>query len=350
MARNLQIVTEYLKRHSSICTLNYSPDRGSRIIVSRDVKKGELVLEETAYCISIDDRYHTEVCAHCLKYFTSRILPFKCEKCEFPYYCSEKCKQSDTTHLPLECDAFIKFKDLGAQLEHELKLMARLALRCVVKGEYEKKQKIANSELVLEDIYLLIGNNELFPEATIKDYTDASHIVNKSIWRDDISKYKIESVLDLICKIQCNTYGHFIDATNATYLAFYYAGAFINHSCHPNDFKFTEETKDGTITHYNYALRDLKAGEDFTISYIELVDSVIDRRKNLQQYCFTCFCERCVDESNGGHTFDKFLETNVCQSPSCKGTVIYLPEGITLGKNSGIICSLCGTNTPNRSQ
>jgi len=127
---------------------------------------------------------------------------------------------------------------------------------------------------------------------------------------------------------------------------FFLISCFFNHSCYPNVFKFFHNN----ANHISfYATRDIKAGEALTFSYIDLNDSYHVRQQITQNtYCFACKCERCEDELNGGHAFDKFQKEGVCQNSDCVGTIIDLPEGINIDGSEGIICQICKTNTPNR--
>jgi hypothetical protein len=67
-----------------------------------------------------------------------------------------------------------------------------------------------------------------------------------------------------------------------------------NHSCDPNaEIVFTQGTNRGSLL----ALREIKAGEEICVSYIdEDVDDQWQRRDMLREYGFICTCERCVEQ------------------------------------------------------
>jgi len=347
MTNRQQRVLDYYERHHFPLTIKSTPELGRYSAVTRDVKKGEIILEDYPYVVTVDDRFNTEVCAHCFKVLRGTKLTTKCEKCGYFHYCSEKCRQNDDKHFPLECQALPKFGLLIAHHSDEMRLPARVLLRCVVKGEYEKEQKNLNSELIFGDVNDLISNVELLSETQIKEYSEIGRAVNKSIWGEDTSKYKkVEDLVIILSQILCNAYSYWFDNTTFYVQGFYIIGSYLNHSCYPSSFKYDEES---TAKHTFLASRDLKAGEAFTYSYICLNDSLTRRRQDtLYYYLFTCRCERCVAEEKDPHAFDKFVDENVCKTPTCAGGVINLPEGITIRGKSGKICCICGANTPNR--
>ncbi|KAJ3228164.1 hypothetical protein HK099_006044 [Clydaea vesicula] len=91
-----------------------------------------------------------------------------------------------------------------------------------------------------------------------------------------------------------------------------------NHSCYPNSevAEFTDETT-GEIYYHLITTRDIKAGEEITISYLEryvLMEKCTSRRRILEgQYGFECHCELCSTTK---------LESFKCKS--CFAEVDYL--------------------------
>ncbi|KAJ3397515.1 hypothetical protein HDU92_007178 [Lobulomyces angularis] len=94
--------------------------------------------------------------------------------------------------------------------------------------------------------------------------------------------------------------------------------ALCNHSCYPNSevAEFTDETT-GEIYYHLITTRDIKAGEEITISYLEryvLIEKCTSRRRILEgQYGFECHCELCSTTK---------LESFKCKS--CFAEVDYL--------------------------
>ncbi|RLN40692.1 uncharacterized protein C2845_PM01G04280 [Panicum miliaceum] len=68
--------------------------------------------------------------------------------------------------------------------------------------------------------------------------------------------------------------------------------SFINHSCHPNARR--THVGDHAIVH---ASRDIKAGEEITFPYFDVLVPVSKRREASRAWGFECKCERCRFES-----------------------------------------------------
>mmetsp|Transcript_41972 Transcript_41972/g.97979 ORF Transcript_41972/g.97979 Transcript_41972/m.97979 type:complete len:479 (-) Transcript_41972:55-1491(-) len=77
-----------------------------------------------------------------------------------------------------------------------------------------------------------------------------------------------------------------------------FAGSMFEHSCLPNCFLGTWQTKDGEAGTQTYrALRDIKAGEALSIDYLNFPAGYCPaaaRAKALQGWGFSCTCPRCV--------------------------------------------------------
>jgi hypothetical protein len=67
----------------------------------------------------------------------------------------------------------------------------------------------------------------------------------------------------------------------------------INHGCRPNTSYYWNEHFNKRIV---YATRKIKAGEEFSVSYISLLLTQEQRQKQLDRYGFTCQCEACAQE------------------------------------------------------
>ncbi|KAE9375230.1 SET domain-containing protein [Stipitochalara longipes BDJ] len=69
----------------------------------------------------------------------------------------------------------------------------------------------------------------------------------------------------------------------------------INHSCRPNCGNFWSEKNEERVI---YAQREIKEGEEITVSYIPLLKSIKERQMRLQQYGFVCDCSACRSEES----------------------------------------------------
>ncbi|KXN89179.1 putative lysine methyltransferase SET6 [Leucoagaricus sp. SymC.cos] len=71
----------------------------------------------------------------------------------------------------------------------------------------------------------------------------------------------------------------------------YSFGSYFNHDCSPTLYKKAK----GRAMEY-YALRDVEAGEELCISYVENNDEVMKRRDALKEWFFECACKKCKAE------------------------------------------------------
>jgi hypothetical protein len=71
----------------------------------------------------------------------------------------------------------------------------------------------------------------------------------------------------------------------------------INHSCRPSAGNWWSEKTQRRVI---YAMRDIEAGEEITVSYIPLLKTKRERQARLGQYGFVCECDACSDESEVG--------------------------------------------------
>ena len=89
----------------------------------------------------------------------------------------------------------------------------------------------------------------------------------------------------------------------------YPSASFFNHSCEPN----CEVFETGSILSI-HPTRDIRAGEEVTIAYIDTHQPLTARRKQLQvTYFFHCQCTRCVreeaaDTARGGEEVDEEVD------------------------------------------
>ena len=69
--------------------------------------------------------------------------------------------------------------------------------------------------------------------------------------------------------------------------------SFYNHSCEPNACVYFFNNS----LAYIIAQREIEAGEEITINYIDVEIEVMERRKILKEnYGFDCFCPKCLRE------------------------------------------------------
>ena len=105
----------------------------------------------------------------------------------------------------------------------------------------------------------------------------------------------IQSILFFACIINVNAYG-IVDYTGTEgslgFGLFPTVGLCLNHSCHPNSY-YTFNPLRGCMEYYT--LCDIKKNEELSVSYIDIFDSTVKRRENIEKLrFFRCNCTRCL--------------------------------------------------------
>ena len=99
--------------------------------------------------------------------------------------------------------------------------------------------------------------------------------------------------------------------------------ALLNHSCNPN----AALIYDGNIVHLR-SIRDIRSGEQVTISYIDNTHIRPARQGHLQMnYFFKCACPACEPPNRQFSVRDSY----VCDNPACKALIPspYLPNNFS---------------------
>lgn len=69
----------------------------------------------------------------------------------------------------------------------------------------------------------------------------------------------------------------------------------VNHSCRPNAAHLWNPAARGDRVDW-VAARDIEAGEEITVTYVNLLMTAAERQQRLAQYGFTCDCAACVGQ------------------------------------------------------
>jgi hypothetical protein len=100
-------------------------------------------------------------------------------------------------------------------------------------------------------------------------------------------------------------------------IALYPLATFFNHSCRPNLYKASSPGIRGAARFM--ALREISVGDELTIGYCGLRDTLAERQEFLlQNYFFVCACFRCEAEKKAESSALPFVfRDRLCLSPLC---------------------------------
>ncbi|XP_021910169.1 LOW QUALITY PROTEIN: uncharacterized protein LOC110823968 [Carica papaya] len=120
--------------------------------------------------------------------------------------------------------------------------------------------------------------------------------------------------------------------------------SFINHSCHPNSRRL--HVNDHVILH---ASRDIKAGEEITLAYFDVLSQLGKRKEMSKKWGFVCKCKRCkVEEGAYCEQEMREIEVSLERGVDVGGAIFRLEEGmrkrVVRGKERGYLrASFWGT-------
>lgn len=154
--------------------------------------------------------------------------------------------------------------------------------------------------------------------------------------RPDVDR--ILKVLDVNCLSE-EAFPTKIDGKQSNYvgIGLWLLPSFLNHSCSPSARR--QHIGDRLIVH---AARDLRAGEEVTIAYFDVLSPLDDRRTASRRWAFECRCERCDFEYSAGFRPEmRELEAAMKGGASTEETVVRLEEGMrrweVKGKQKGFL-------------
>ena len=137
--------------------------------------------------------------------------------------------------------------------------------------------------------------------------------------------------------------------------AIYPKATFFNHDCVPNACRF--DYVDSTNDDYEHnstdivirLIEDVDEGKEVCISYFRIGRDYCTRKRILMEdYGFTCGCDRCKieanwdgEENNSDLPHVRFLSKYVCERKNCAGTMAPLPPKDDVPSNV-LECNFCG--------
>ncbi|CAF2045617.1 BnaA09g29220D [Brassica napus] len=112
--------------------------------------------------------------------------------------------------------------------------------------------------------------------------------------REDLDMEKLLSILDVNSLVEDAVSAKVLGKNKEYYgVGLWTLASFMNHSCLPNARRV--HVGDYAVVH---ASRDIKAGEEITFAYFDVLSSPLEKRKEMaESWGFSCGCNRCKFES-----------------------------------------------------
>ncbi|KAJ3124398.1 SET and MYND domain-containing protein 3 [Nowakowskiella sp. JEL0407] len=299
---------EFLSKHN--LKLVYDEKYSTRrLITFVDIQLGKVVFESSALGVAgVSQRR----CWGCINLLESSSNAAQCAACKRAKYCSRVCQAKDWNLGHKEICWKWRFRKTKKSLEFEndeemlLKVVLAVMKR---KNERPSEYKIEQLDLLIDTFETLESHvSDYNPNAIIhmKDVADSVlTILNErkfNISDLDKSLSPADILLNYLGRFKCNNFSiHdsqlFGDIGDATFPL----GALLNHSCVSNCSMMYDFGNTHGVRQIVRAIRNIKAGEELTDSYVDGISERSDRIRDLEErYCFRCECEKCLindDES-----------------------------------------------------
>jgi len=292
---------------------------GRYVVAVRDIEPLELVMWDAAAALG-PRMGCPPVCLQCLKPSDGS---YRCESCSWPV-CDQKCSQGNAHKI--ECETL---KNAAEKVEFTNFQEPHDSYRCIAPLRLLKvQQKIPE---VWERLSYLMDHNE----DRIKDdvlWNTYQTSVNKFLKSSDPT-LKDEDINRTVGLLWTNAFA----CSNGGGQAIFPTFSFMSHSCVPNCTHSVFPNKTLALQ----AKTKIKAGEEFTISYISTLQGSLKRRMKLHdKWFFDCRCPRCMDPTELG----SFTSAHLCQ-------VCNLPEAYIIPTEVEIDsapwkCQKCGLLSP----
>ncbi|XP_057494189.1 methyltransferase FGSG_00040-like [Actinidia eriantha] len=161
---------------------------------------------------------------------------------------------------------------------------------------------------------------------------------DKNFLNEKLDMGKIVSILDVNSLIEDSTSSKVLGKNKGYYgVGLWLLASFINHSCNPNARRL--HIGDYMIVH---ASRDIKAGEEVTFAYFDVLSPLSNRREMSKTWGFDCGCKRCkFEKCLCGKQEMREIEMGIERGLEVGGMVFRLEEGMrrwtVRGKEKGYL-------------
>ncbi|KAJ3387790.1 hypothetical protein HDU80_000100 [Chytriomyces hyalinus] len=327
--------------------LRATRSKGRHVVASESLPKGTLVVSEDAAAFVLLKASMDELCLRCVRPLdegdskdqqqslfgsAGNSKGVVCKGCiKQTYYCSSECMDSDHERHSLECEVVRHLPGITAMHSTDYALM-RLVLGVLVNRHLETVATMPSTRTPTEFVFDLVSHRKT---------CDPKWLACVEACADDFAQYLPEhlsipasEIVTLACRINSNSHA-MVDPTGNTNqevgVGMFPMVAMLNHACAPNC-SFVSTTHGRMIVR---TLRDVEAGEELCVTYVDLCTPRSERRgKLLETKHFWCECERCSCLS--GESEDAFLDAILCQE--CKS-----PSAYYSSKDGESTCTQCGS-------
>jgi len=208
----------------------------------------------------------------------------------FLYYCSSECREKDweAHHKYEECKVFKKIMDDQVVEQFDRQMLA-IRVYLTLRGRPELKDK----KFDMPDGSTKSFNEIMTNEEHLKNSPGhfRSFLMVSELLLSVVSGFEFQEFFNVFCRVCMNSaiLGMTLSMTRQLADCIYMQYSMLNHSCRKN----SQPIYKG-MNHEVRAISKIKAGEEITTSYIDVLQSREERRRLLRIiWFFDCECIRC---------------------------------------------------------
>jgi hypothetical protein len=230
----------------------------------------------------------------------------RCSKCKVVRYCSPACREADFPFHEEECKALVTMihkQDIRTTRMPSdnviqpaiIRLTARLVWKRIVMGEkwWESIEGLPWHKHEASDI------NDPYHATQLAPYLQGTKQKKQEIYEREaiFDLQELQDLSSLLARVNINAL-EIRTKNNKQRLGLVLStvAAQLNHSCDANLALRRPNVSDDTKAVYIVALKDISAGQELTVSYVDPNETYyIKQRKLRQQYAFQCKCTLCEE-------------------------------------------------------
>ncbi|GBP27659.1 SET domain-containing protein SmydA-8, isoform A [Eumeta japonica] len=301
-----QTEEQFKKKDTDVCyEIKKSDVMGRYLIAKRDIKAGEIVIEEPALAVGPCAGCGL-ICLGCYRELDECSI-HKCPSCKWPL-CSDMCpgRGKWVGHSREECEVFKNIAPNYGDLD-DLKdsYQAIMPLRCLLLKSCCPEKWSALSAMEAHN-GLRRARGDIWP-------TNEKHVVDRIVkaWRLAHDPDEIHTVCGIL---EVNAFE--VGGSGASARALYDRAYLLAHECTPSTTHTDAEKRDGRPIIIRAAVPH-KAGDLITLCYAYTLQGTLKRREHIQHSkFFSCICKRCSDPTELGTYASAF------RCPKCAGRML----------------------------
>ncbi|XP_057978002.1 histone-lysine N-methyltransferase ASHR2 [Malania oleifera] len=364
--------------------------RGRALVSSQPLKAGQIVFRDSpillysAFPFECDGASSSSIaadrnyCSHCFRklHIAAGASIISCPSCSHTSFCSPSCRSAalSSTHTPWVCRTLIRLRNCPSlvALDQDRQVQARFLvaaynLAAVSPSDFQillSLQGAGDGNDAAVFLHSLISSLSPPPQSVSVELTAAL------LAKDKLNAFGLMEPFSPGGERSVRAYGMYPNAS------------FFNHDCLPNAcrFDYVDTDPDGNTDIIVRMIHDVPRGREICLSYFPVNEKYSHRqRRLLEDYGFTCECDRCKVEANwsdeeeeeeegdemdedsddrmgmGVDDVENALEAEsdfphayfflryMCNRDNCWGTLAPLPPSNDGTPSNVVECNVCGS-------